>query len=100
MSWEIGYRCDGHLNGRKCRTGATRFVDLTEAGMREVSAQSLRDGFRPLSTVLSPETHLQVPGELLCKRTDHDEEQPGYGPEDWVRIAPAQLKPGDVWPEP
>jgi hypothetical protein len=97
MSWSIGYHCDGHLNGKGCRTGTTIYTTLEPGNVRAVAAQSLRDGFRPLSGVLSPETHLQVPGELLCKRTDHDEEQPGYGPEDWVRLSPAFLEPGDVY---
>lgn len=90
MSWSIGYHCDGHLNGNPCRTGTTVFTTLESGDVQAVAAQSFRDGFRPLSTVLSPETHLQVPGELLCRRTDHDEEQPGYGPEDWVRPTPAE----------
>lgn len=89
MSWSIGYHCDGHLNGSGCRRGTTIFTTLEPGDVQAVAAQSLRDGFRPLATVLSPETHLQMPGELLCARTDHDEEQPGYGPEDWVRPTPA-----------
>jgi hypothetical protein len=97
VSWSIGYHCDGHLNGKSCRTGTTLYTDITPGAVEAAVVKSRSEGFRPLSDVLSPKTHLQVPGELLCRRTDHDEEQPGYGPEDWVRLTPALVKPGDTW---
>lgn len=74
MPWSIGYSCDGHLAGRRCPVGVLTYTD----DLDEMRQEARRDGFRPLSDVLSPDTHYVMAGELLCKRTDHDEEQPGY----------------------
>jgi hypothetical protein len=93
MSIWVTYECDGNLNGKSCRRG----VMVRSEDLEEVRRDMARHGFRPLTDVLSADTHYMAPGEHLCSRTDHDEEQPGYGPEDWVRLSPAFLKPGDVY---
>lgn len=93
MSIWIRYECDGNLNGKKCRC----FTDSLTEDIDAIRTRMRREGWRPLTDVLSPDTHMMMPGEYLCSRTDHDEEQPGYGPEDWVRLTPAVLKPGDTW---
>ncbi len=69
----MSMECDGNRRGQRCQGS---FALRTE-DRDDLHAATL--DWRPLSTVLSPETHHVLPDDHLCPAAGHDEEIPGYG---------------------